>query len=275
MIEMKDNTPSYPYSLAYNEALRYNSYTTGKYIPKFTDEDIEHFRKGDDPIFHPDVNWMDLFFKENALQTNQNVNISGGTKLMKYFVSAGYFFEEAGFNDELAAQAPGFNAQHTYRRYNLRSNFDFNITKRLTASLQLSEQIERKKGLDTGYLLDKVFNMPPWPSPGIIDGKIVNVYDIYGGDILERFLGSGYKLFSETYLTTSLRFDYSLDFITKGLKVHSTISYWNRASNTKTFQKNVQTYRPLLLPDSTILYASQNDDEPFRFWESSGKLRKA
>ncbi|MGW8316969.1 MAG: carboxypeptidase-like regulatory domain-containing protein, partial [Bacteroidales bacterium] len=44
MIELKENTSSYPYSLAYNEALRYNSYTTGTYIPKFTEEDIEALR---------------------------------------------------------------------------------------------------------------------------------------------------------------------------------------------------------------------------------------
>ena len=274
MTALKENTSSYPYSLAYNEALRYNSFSTGSYIPKFTEEDIEHFRTGDDPIFHPDVDWMELFFKKTALQTNHNVNVSGGTKLMKYFVSAGYFYQEAGFNDELTKLAPGFNAQHSYRRYNLRSNFDFNITKRLTASLQLSEQIEERKGLDTGYLLDKVFNMPPWPSPGIVDEKIVNVYDIYGGDILEIFLGSGYKLFNDNYLTTSLRFDYELDFITKGLKLHTTISYWNRASDTKTYSKNVQTYKPLRMSDGSILYASQNDDQPFSFWESSGKLRK-
>ena len=274
MTALKENTPSYPYALAYNEARRYNSYTTGTYTPKFTEEDIEHFRTGDDPIFHPDVNWMDLFFKKTALQTNHNVNISGGTDLIKYFVSAGYFYQEAGFNDELTAQAPGFDAQHTYKRYNLRSNFDFNITKRLTASLQLSEQIERKKGFNTGYLLDKVFNMPPYPSPGIVDGKIVNVVDIYGGDILERFLGSGYRLFLDNYLTTSLRFDYDLDFITKGLKLHSTISYWNRASDTKTYSRDVQTYKPVRMEDGSILYASQKDDQPFSFGQSSGKLRK-
>jgi TonB-linked SusC/RagA family outer membrane protein len=274
MIELKENTSSYPYALAYNEALRYNSYTTGTYIPKFTEEDIEHFRTGDDPIFHPDVDWMDLFFKPTALQTKHNVSISGGTNLIKYFVSAGYFYQEAGFSDELTELAPGFNAQHSYSRYNLRSNFDFNITRRLSASLQLSTQVDRRKGQNTSYLLDKVYNMPPWPSPGIVDDKIVNVYDIYGGDILELYLGSGYSLDFDNYLTTSLRFDYALDFITPGLNLHSTISYWNRARDTKRYNKNVQTYKPLRLPDDSIIYASQNDDQPFSFLQSSDKLRK-
>ena len=277
MTDLRENTRSYPYSIAYNEARRYNSYTTGTYNPRFTEEQIEHFRTGDDPIFHPDVDWMDLFFKQTALQTSHNVNISGGTNLMKYFVSAGYFFQEAIFDDDLSAQAPGFDAQNTYSRYNLRSNFDFTITKRLSASLQLSQQIDRRKGLsfsDTRYLLDRIYNMPPWPSPGIVDGKIVKVYNVFGGEVLENFLGKGYRVFFDNYLTTSLRFDYNLDFITKGLILHSTISYWNRASDTKTYYKNVQTYRPLLLPDGSILYASQNQDEPFSFSESSDKLRK-
>ncbi len=274
-IDKKENTRSYPYSLAYNEARRYNSYTTGSYVPKFSDEDIEYFRTGEDPLFHPDVDWMDLFFNPTAMQTQHNVNISGGNKLIKYFVSAGYFFQDAGFNKELTKSAPGYNAQHTYRRYNIRSNFDFNITKRLTASLQLSEQIERKKGHnDTGYLLDLVYNMPPWPSPGIIDGKIIKIYDTYGGEILEYFLGNGYGIADDNYLTSSLRFDYKLDFITKGLNLHSTVSYWNQANDNKSFYKNVQTYKGLRMPDGSVLFASQNDDQSFGFSESGDKLRK-
>lgn len=273
-IDLKEQTESYEYSLAYNEALRYNSYITGTYNPKFTEEDIEHFRLGDDPIFHPDTDWMGLFFKPVSMQTQHNVNISGGSDLMKYFVSAGYFYQEAGFGEELLDAAPGFNAQHFYRRYNLRSNFDFNITKRLSARFDLSSQIDQRKGNDIGYLLDKVYNMPPWPSPGLVDSKIVKVYDIYGGEVLENFLGSGFNKQSENYVTGSLNFKYDLDFITRGLDVHTTISYWNRASDTKRYYKNVQTYKPLRLANDSIIYAPQNDDEPFNFGESSGKLRK-
>jgi TonB-linked SusC/RagA family outer membrane protein len=273
-IELIENTESYEYSLAYNDARRYDSYFTGSYLPKFTDEDIEHFRTGDDPIFHPNTNWMDLFFKPTTIQHQHNVNMSGGTELMKYFVSAGYFYQEAGFSDELAEQAPGFDAQHYYRRYNFRSNFDFNITDRLSANVNLSSQIDMRKGHNINWLLDKVYNMPPWTSPGMVDGKIVNVYDIYGGAVLEDFLGSGYSKEQRNYLTASVRLNYALDFITPGLNIHGTVSYWNLARNTKNYNKNVQTYKPIRLADNSIIYAPQNDDEPFGFGDSSGKNRK-
>src|SRR5690606_24961254 len=47
-------------------------------------EDIEHFKNGDDPYGHPDINWYERIFKPNALQYNTNIDISGGGKAIKY-----------------------------------------------------------------------------------------------------------------------------------------------------------------------------------------------
>ncbi|MEA4810836.1 carboxypeptidase-like regulatory domain-containing protein, partial [Macellibacteroides fermentans] len=43
---------AYDYATLYNEALK-NAGTS----PKYTNEDLEHWRTGDDPYGHPDVNW--------------------------------------------------------------------------------------------------------------------------------------------------------------------------------------------------------------------------
>lgn len=154
----------------FNEALKYNSYITGNYIPKFTEEDLEHYKKGDDPIFYPDTDWISMMLRNHSLQTQSNFNISGGTENIKYFITAGIFDQQGLFNN---TSLTGDNYQMRFRRYNFRSNFDINITKRLTSSVNLSAQIEDRKGPIAGvnYIMDRLYNAPPNISPGIVDGK--------------------------------------------------------------------------------------------------------
>lgn len=57
----------------------------------YTEDDMIAFRDHTDPYGHPDVNWYDEIFKKMAFQENINVDVSGGSKKLRYFVSAGYF----------------------------------------------------------------------------------------------------------------------------------------------------------------------------------------
>lgn len=272
--ELRQNLGSYEWAQAFNDALRNNSYFTGSYTPMFSATDLEHYRTGDSPIFFPNTNWIDLMLKPTSLQTQENVNISGGTDLIKYFVNAGYFNQTGLFNNTKSAD--NFDAQMTYKRYNFRSNFDFNITKRFTANVNISSQTEVRTGptVRVTYIIDRIYNAPPNMSPGIVDGKVINVYDVFGGNPLEQLLGTGLNKQLSNYLTSTVRLNHELDFITKGLSVHGTLSYWNYMTNTKSYNKALPTYKPVLLPDNSILYAPQKEESPFGFGESTGKNRK-
>jgi TonB-linked SusC/RagA family outer membrane protein len=272
--DLRKNLGSYEWAQAFNEALRNNSYFTGSYTPMFSATDIEHYRTGDSPLFYPNTDWISLMLKPTSMQTQDNVNISGGTDLIKYFVNAGYFDQKGLFNNTKSAD--NFDAQMTYKRYNFRSNFDFNITKRFTANINISSQTEVRTGpnVRVTYIIDRIYNAPPNMSPGIVDGKVINVYDVFGGNPLEQLLGNGLNKQLSNYLTSSVRLNHDLDFITKGLSVHGTISYWNYMTNSKTYSKAVPTYKPVLLPDNSVLFAPQKEESPFGFGESTGKNRK-
>ena len=123
---------SYEYTSSFNKALAYDSYVTGGYNPKFSDEDIELYRTGADPIFHPSIDWYDEMLKKYSWETRTNLNISGGSERIKYFFSLGYLTQNGMYNTDI--YDPGYDTQIKYRRYNMRSNFDINITKRLKAS---------------------------------------------------------------------------------------------------------------------------------------------
>ena len=95
--------------------------------------DLLLYRTGASPWTHPDVRWVDNVMKETSTQQQYNVNISGGTKTVRYFVSGG-FLNQNGFyqNDDLTK----------YSRFNFRSNLDVDVSKNLTASLSVGARVE-------------------------------------------------------------------------------------------------------------------------------------
>lgn len=69
---------------SYNTALLVNEARTNDGLTKmFTQHDLELFKDGSDPYGHPNVNWYDEVFKNSAMQSNINVDVSGGTKRLE------------------------------------------------------------------------------------------------------------------------------------------------------------------------------------------------
>lgn len=105
----------------------------------WTPEDLQLFRNGADPYLHPNVNWTDEVLKKNAFQTINNLSITGGTEVVRYFVNVGYTSQGGLFKED---------PQYEYRtnslssRYNFRSNIDVNVTKQLVLNLGLGGIIE-------------------------------------------------------------------------------------------------------------------------------------
>lgn len=134
--------------------------------------DLLLWRTGASPWTHPDVRWMDNVLKEQSTQQQYNVNITGGTKTVRYFVSGG-FINQNGFyqNDDLTK----------YSRFNFRSNLDVDVTKNLTASLSVGSRVENLNSP----------NSTIWSSWNIYRGAFAvtgRTYPIYNPDG-SRFVG--------------------------------------------------------------------------------------
>ncbi len=128
---------SYQYALLYNEAL-YNDGAPALY----TDEEIEHWRVGDDPIRYPYVDWRKELVADYFPGKHHDVNVRGGGDLVKYYMSASYINAGGPFKT-----SPGTTS---YDRYNFRSNFDFDITKTTSLELNLNTMIDTKKEVQNG-----------------------------------------------------------------------------------------------------------------------------
>lgn len=112
---------------------------------------------------YPNVDWQKALFKDNTMSYNANINISGGTKFVKYFASADYVHEGDLFR--VYDNGRGYNSGYGYDRINVRSNLDFNITKTTVLKVNLagSNAIRKAPWSNTGPIIS--INIPRSPSP--------------------------------------------------------------------------------------------------------------
>ena len=77
-------------------------------------------------VLYPDIDWRDYLMKNQSVQTQHNVNISGGTERVKYFASVGFLFQDGLFKryGDL-----GYDNNFNYNRFNYRTNLDIDVTK--------------------------------------------------------------------------------------------------------------------------------------------------
>lgn len=176
----------------------------------------------------PYVNWWDELVGTGYTQ-NYNVNIRGGTDYMKYFASVGYQGDGDIYNLE---ENDSFDPRHNYKRYNWRSNFDFNITSSTKVSLNVAGKMAyRNKSLDNDNPFNRILTEATSDHP-------VKYSDGYWGDDEEKnpvanmnMAGANLRKTFQGWYDASL--EQKLDFITPGLKVGGKISY-SSSSTTST-----------------------------------------
>ena len=126
MVEMAD---SYQYA-TYHNMMKKNDGAE----PLFSQPILDKFLSGDDPIRFPNVRWTDYLMKKSTLQTKSNINISGGTKSVRYFVSLGLMTQGGLFKEFDYDQ----DFDYSYNRFNYRANLDLDVTSTTTLTFNVS-----------------------------------------------------------------------------------------------------------------------------------------
>ena len=106
--------------------------------------DADRFSKtlsGEDPDLYPNVDWVNGIFKDLSTNTRANVNVSGGTSSIKYYISGGFYNENGLFKTDPTAD---YNTGIYYRRFNFRANVDVKITKHTSLNVNLATTFEQK-----------------------------------------------------------------------------------------------------------------------------------
>ena len=220
--KMVEQANSYEYATFYNQML-----ANDEAAPKFSDEVIQKFKDHSDPIRFPDVNWVDYVMKDATIQSQHNLNISGGTDRVRYFISAGAYTQGGMFKEY---DLP-YNLSYQYRRFNYRTNLDMDVTKTTRLSFNISGNLDNSDKPNnsggTSAIVRQIYYTTPFHSPGIIDGKMVYATADEQADGLRLpFTGTNdamvYRNGKSTHasnnkLSMDLILEQKLDFITKGL----------------------------------------------------------
>ena len=260
---------SYDYALSYERAKQNDAYTGGAYTPKFTAEEIQKYKDGSDPIFYPSMDWVDYLLADYGYQTQSNFNVRGGTDRVKYFMSLGYFTQEGMFNT--SHFDPGYDYQARYKRYNMRSNFDIDLTSNLKASFDISAQVGdmRNPNWSIGGLMASLTSAIPMASPGAIDNKLIVIPQ--GGNPLTPF-SKGFNRETQNDLNGSLRLTHTMDYLLQGLSLRGAVSYKNFSSEKKTYtQHGIVDYAPVRLADGTIDFREKGTATAMQFGWDIGK----
>ncbi|WP_448778089.1 SusC/RagA family TonB-linked outer membrane protein [Bacteroides congonensis] len=215
----------------------------------FSPYDLERFRLGDEPIMYPNTNWYDYLTKDLAVQTQHNLNISGGTKDVKYFVSLGFLYQDGFFKN---FKELNYNSNYRYSRYNYRANMDMNLTKSTVLKLNIGGVVGVKNAPNYhGEFWSMLMaTSAPFSSPGVVDGKkVITAPDRFGGlvtqyDMFSRFFGSGYSRQINNTMNFDMVLTQNLDFVTKGLSAEVKGAYNTSYSYYKNVSTQLTTYIP-------------------------------
>ena len=257
--KMVEQANSYEYATFHN-AMRAND---GK-APYFSSEIIQKFQDGSSPILFPSMEWTDYLMKDVTLQQQHNINISGGNKTVKYFISAGYMSQDGIFEEFDRPYDYGYQ----YQRFNYRSNLDINVTKTTQVSFNISGKVDNSAKPHTGQgsdqMIREMYWASPFSSPGMVDGRYIvtspsesdNISDIPGESALilpfptstpmaYAMSQPGAYHYNNNKLQMDLVLDQKLDFITKGLSLKLKGSYNSSYQVRKEITNSAATYTPV------------------------------
>lgn len=213
----------------------------------FSETDLELYKNGQDPIFHPNNNWFDLMLKDYVPQHQHNVSVTGGTKQAKYYVSLGLLSQDGAFKD--GGFFNDFSANSKYNRYNIRANTDFQWTKSFSTSVKFGTQITDANyaGVDASSIMNQVFINNPIASPVVVDDKLIwNVASLgawqNGNPPLFQLLDNGYSTNFSSNMNVDISAMLKLDALTKGLLLRGKVAYDNFYNQRVKRRRQIELY---------------------------------
>ncbi|QKJ29902.1 TonB-dependent receptor [Mucilaginibacter mali] len=238
-----------------NARLLNQAYLNDAKAAPWSDAELQKFKDGSDPYGYPDVQWFKYLTKKYYGQTQHNFNVSGGSKVAKYFVSAGYAYQDGIFKH---FDSPyGIETTPSFTRYNFRSNVDLTLNKDFTVGIKLggrySDRYQPAGLLSSSAfsydtiegMISRILQVPSFAYPVFLpDGRIAqnpgvgtNLWNPYA--VLTRF---GTRNDDNNTIESTFNLEYKLGFITKGLSFKTNFGYDSYYSNVQRRNANWAAY---------------------------------
>lgn len=199
---------------------------------------------------YPNHDWYREMFRKWSSQTNVNINVSGGTEDLKYFVNAGYLHQGGNLNTEPKSFL-GYDPQVKNDRFSFRSNIDYQATKSLSLFVNIGSYVEKVNqpnaatyNGDRNWMIRDLFHcvngLKPMTVGPLTPGEELG-FDVVPYRIIrpieadrspyESINRRGYWNTVRSNLNSSIGGQWNMDFITKGLSLKGMASF-DAVSNT-------------------------------------------
>lgn len=229
----------------------------------YTNLELLQYRTGASPYMYPDVDWVDIIMKDYSTMQQYNVNITGGTEGVKYFISGGFLSQNSFYNYDDATK---------FSRYNFRSNLDFDITKDFSASLNIGARVEKRRFPGIAWY----GSWPVYRGAFVASGRKYPLYNpdgSYGsrdGDeqnnLVGRLENAGVYKNTRSVVELGLNLRHKLDFITPGLTARGQLAFDNMGENGALWNESYATYEYNLTKNT---YKQIGENSPLRYsWEN-------
>ena len=236
-INQPEMVDAYTYALAKNEALYYDG------LPmQYTQKQINYFKTGVNPLYYPNVDWIEEGTRDFSENNQFNVTLRGGGNMVKYMVFLDYQNRFGLLDTEYTKYTERYNSQIRDYDLNLRMNIDADITKSTQMRFSIYGNLSESKSPKSGT--DAVFqNMYKVPSAAF---PIKTANDIWGSNTMFKMnpiaeiADVGYQQINRRMLQADLRLTQDLSMVTRGLSAEVAVAYDNVAQFTEVGSK---TYR--------------------------------
>jgi TonB-linked SusC/RagA family outer membrane protein len=235
----------------YNDGLGRNAY--------FSEADVERFVSGEDRELYPSNDWRKLNMRDFAHMQRVGVDLTGGNERATFYTNFNVMHQGSMWK----TYQTKYDSNNDFLWANFRSNVDVNLTKYLSAALNLSGNVKREKtpsGVNTGGFADalyyRMYTVPSYvygpTTPAIVDpdtgeasGEQIVVtgtepYSTYA--VLNRM---GYTNNTVTNIYAQFALKLNMDFLTQGLNLGGYAGYQtnsvNSQSTAQTFESWIRT----------------------------------
>lgn len=200
--------------------------------PVWSDEDMALFANGQDPKGHPNVNWQKETMRNAAPEQRHILTFNGGTETIKAYTALSYYNQESIYRTN----------SHDYKRYNARTNIEFNLKEiGLTVNTGLEAYIVKQRDPSSSYyyVWSHIQNTKPYqaarnpmgqPYGGTPDNPLLDISD-----------QGGYVKYDRTNVRGTINATWALPWV-QGLKIQGIASYNVYSNRYKNWAKSAPRY---------------------------------
>ncbi|MFV0593937.1 MAG: TonB-dependent receptor [Draconibacterium sp.] len=212
----------------------------------YSQQKIDNTIAGTNPYVYPAIDWRNELFKDHTMNQRYIMNISGGGKIARYYVS-GSLNKDNGILK--VDERNNFNSNINLTKYTLRSNVNVNLTPKTELVIRMNGNFDDYTGPIQGgtEMYRMVMRSNPVLFPAYYPSEIKpNIQHIMFGNYEEgnyinpyAELVRGYKDYSRAIMLAQLELNQDLSAITEGFNFRALVN-----TNRTSYFDVVRSYNP-------------------------------